>query len=69
MQAENFLESKWKGNIYFYSYSSNAHGTAFFVRKNASVKNCKFNIVDPGNFSTLHFDYDKKVCFECVAWS
>ena len=48
-----------RGN-FFNSYSSNASGTAVFVRKNADVTNCKFNIVDPGNFSTLHFDYDKR---------
>ena len=59
-QAEHFLRSRWKGEIYFNSYSSNACGSVVFVRKNASVTNCKFNIVDPGNFFTLHFDYDKR---------
>ena len=32
----------------------------FLSEKNTSITNCKFNIVDPGNFSTLHFDYDKR---------
>ena len=58
-QSENFLKSRWKGEIYFNSYTSNARGTAVFVRKNFSITNCKFDVIDPGNFSTFHFDYNK----------
>ena len=32
----------------------------FFVRKKGQCKNGWFNIVEPGNFSTLHFYYDNK---------
>ena len=59
-QSENFFKSRWKGKIYFNSYSSNARRTAVFVRKNAYVKNCKYSIIDLGSFSTLHFDHDNK---------
>ena len=57
-ESENFLKLRWKGEIYFNSYSSNAHGTAVFFRKNADVKNCKYSMIDLGNFSTLHLDHD-----------
>ena len=32
-QAEHFLRTMWKGEIYFDSDSSNARGTAYCVRK------------------------------------
>ena len=48
-----------KGN-YFNSYLSNACGTAIFVRKSANIIKFEFSIIDPSNFSTLHFHYDNK---------
>ena len=52
-QSENLLKSRWKGEIYFNSYSSNGRCTAVFVRKKADVKNWKYSIIDLATFSTL----------------
>ena len=35
-------------------------GTAVFDSKGTDIINCKFSIIDQGNFSTLHFDHDCK---------
>ena len=32
----------------------------FFVRKHANITKCEFKIIDPGNFSTFHLDFDNK---------
>ena len=58
--TESYLKSRWKGKIYVNIILSNARGSAILVRKNTEIKNCVFRIIDKGNFSTLHFDYDNK---------
>ena len=59
-ETELFLKSRWKGKIYFNTFSSNAWGTAILVRKHSKIEKSELRIIDKGNFSTLHFNFDNK---------
>ena len=59
-ETESFLKSRWRGPIFFHTLSSNTRGTAILTRKGSNITNCDFKIIDTGNFSTLHYKYEKK---------
>ena len=65
-ETELFLKSRWKGKIYCNTLPSNAWGTAILVRKETNIKNCDFNIIDKGNFSTFSFFYNKIYAFNAL---